>query len=208
MDCLSSDFEKRTRRLIIRPYKSSDYKVWKEAFLNLPDSKTAFDVSGGFKKSKDQVGKKKFNNILKQQKNLRNEHELYNLAVFEKKSGKLIGFVSITGVVRWAWQKAELGYFVFNQFWKMGYGKEMTKAAIEIAFKNLKLHRLEAGIFKKNIPSKNLAKSIGMKFEGIRKKYVYAGKKRHDLEIYYITPGDIGLKTTKPSIQAESPFNL
>jgi hypothetical protein len=40
---LDENFEKKTKRLILRPYRESDFLIWKETFLNLPKPKNRWD---------------------------------------------------------------------------------------------------------------------------------------------------------------------
>jgi ribosomal-protein-alanine N-acetyltransferase len=70
----------------------------------------------------------------------------YDLIAFDKKSGKIVGFCSLMDISRAVFQNAYLGYGVLSPYWGRGFGKEMVRAVIEIAFKNLGVHRVEAGI--------------------------------------------------------------
>ncbi len=187
-----SNYEKRTRRLIIRSYKASDYQSWKDAFSD--PSVPCNDYEKRIHKDKKNLTRSSFKRIIQCQKEHQNNDTFYDFAVFERKSERLIGFVNIMGVQRVAWQKADLGYLLFSKHWGKGYGTEMLKAAIAIAFKELKLHRLEAAIRSENIPSIALAKRAGMRFENVRANYIFNGKFWENLEIFTISSEDIGVK--------------
>ncbi len=202
---LPDNFERKTRRLIIRPYRLEDYSIWKETQLNM----SSLESRSANKKrpSPKEVSPSMFKEILKEQKRLREIDNFYVLAIFEKKSNLLIGYVNIMAIMRGMWQKADLGYLLFGPYQKRGYGREMTKAGIEIAFKTIRLHRLEAVISSKNRRSINLAKSVGFKREGIRKKYLFTNGNWEDFAIYSIIPEDLGINVPSPIIEKSKPRN-
>lgn len=71
----------------------------------------------------------------------------------------------------------------------------MVNGVLEIAFKALKLHRVEAGIEPQNKRSLSLAKSIGMRREGLSKRRLFLDKKWLDMAIYAITAEEKGVKS-------------
>ena len=95
---------------------------------------------------------------------------------------------------RGVFQNAYLGYRLFNKHWNKGYGKEMVRASFCMAFENLKLHRLEAGIDPRNRRSILLARSVGMRKEGLKKRALFLNGKWQDIVIYSITCEEVGVK--------------
>ena len=71
---------------------------------------------------------------------------------------------------------------------------QAVKAIIEIGFEDLKLHRIEAGIEPNNKRSLKLARSLGMRREGIKKRALYLRKTWVDLVMFTLTCGDLGYK--------------
>ena len=155
---IESNFELKTKRLIIRPYRASDYQVWKDTYLNLPPQKNQWDSSA---RTKEQTTKSKFKAILANQAKNRKKDHFYDFTAFKKTTGEIVGHVSLMDLSRGVFQNAFLGYSVFSPHWGKGYGKEMVNAIITLAFKTLNLHRLEAGIAPANKRSIALAKSLG-----------------------------------------------
>ncbi|MCB0394346.1 MAG: GNAT family N-acetyltransferase [Bdellovibrionales bacterium] len=135
----------------------------------------------------------KFRRVLKNQSNLRRLDQFVDLAIFEKSTGQIVGSVAIMDIIRGLGQSAFLGYRIHNGFWKNGYGKEAAMAAIDIAFRELKLHRIEAGIEPSNKRSILLAKSIGLRKEGLKKRAAHLRGKWVDLGIYSITCEEVGI---------------
>lgn len=181
---MSNYFEKKTKRLVIRPYSSSDYDVWRDAYLSLKKPKNKWDNK---LLDKNDLTKSKFKKMLQLHAIRRKKDTFYDFVAFDKNSGQLIGFSSLMDISRGIFQNAYLGYGIFNQYWGNGFGKEMVKATTEIAFKDLQIHRLEAGIEPKNKRSISLAKAIGMRREGLSKRRLYLNGKWTDLVLYAMT---------------------
>ena len=78
----------------------------------------------------------------------------------------------ILDIIRGPSQSAFLGYGLFNRHRGQGFGKEAVNAMIEIAFKDLNLHRIEAGIEPTSRRSILLARSLKLRKEGLKKRAV------------------------------------
>lgn len=182
--------ERTGKQVIVRPYKKSDYQAWKNAYLAiLPKPKNLWDITAPRDESK--LKKSDFNKILSAQKKNRNDDYFFDLGIFLK-DGTLVGRVSIMDISRQVFQNAYLGYRINNNHWGKGYGKEGVKLGLEIAFKELKLHRIEAGIEPTNKRSIALAKSIGLKREGYSKKRLYLRGKWQDMVLFVALSEDFG----------------
>lgn len=110
----------------------------------------------------------------------------YEFKVFKKEDGSYIGGVIVKTIKRRNFQWAEVGYWLLNQHWGKGYGSEMVKVMIDIAFNELCFHRLEAHINLDNIASQKTAEAAGMKFECIRKGFIFESDAWTDHIIYVI----------------------
>lgn len=60
------------------------------------------------------------------------------------------------------------------------------------------VNRLEVAINLDHVRSIRLARSIGMRREGIKGRYIYENSKWTDHIVYVANPEDIGLKANKP----------
>ena len=190
--------ERIGKQVIVRPYKKSDYQAWKTAYLSiLPKQKNAWDITAQRDESK--LKRSDFEKILASQKMNRNDDYFFDFGIFLK-DGTLIGGVSIMDISRQVFQNAYLGYRIFNNYWGKGYGKEGVRLGIDIAFKDLKLHRIEAGIEPNNRRSLNLAKSLKMRREGVKKRALFLRNKWVDLVMYTLTSEDVGRKFNTNSL--------
>lgn len=181
---------RKTRRLVIRPLEAKDYAAWKDANLRMSKPQNIWDLGP---RSPDALKKSDYRRILRDQAEKRKRDYFYHLAVFNK-SGQLIGGVSLMEVSRAISQTCFLGYRIFNGHWGRGYAKEAVQAIIDIGFRDLKLHRIEAGIEPNNRRSLNLAKSLKMRREGIKKRALFLRNTWVDLVMYTLTCEDVGLK--------------
>lgn len=185
----------RTRRLILRPLCKTDYKAWFDAYANGYPQQNKWDLAP---RKASECSKSSFDKLLKRLTALAKNDEYYRYYIFEKKSGAMIGQIDFDIFVRSTHQFANFGYQIYNRHWKKGYGKEAAYMGLKIGFKELKLNRLEAAMNLDNKISTKLAKAIGMKKEGIKKRYWFEYGKWTDHLIYVANPEDIGLKAHKP----------
>ena len=179
---------RKTRQLVIRCLVLRDYECWKQAHLKMKNPQNTWDVGSWPARSLTKV---EFKKIIRSQTEQRKKDKFYDLGIFDK-SGALVGGVSLMEVSRGISQTAYLGYSIFNNHWGQGYGKEAVQAMIEIAFEEIKLHRIEAGIEPTNKRSLKLARSLGMRREGLKKRALFLRNKWVDLVIYTLTSEDVG----------------
>ena len=185
----------KTHRLILRPLRKNDYEVWFDAYTAGLPKQNKWDMEP---KKSESFTRQWFKKIMNEHSRLAKADDYYRYYVFEKKTGTIIGQIDFDIFVRDTHQFANFGYQIYNRHWHRGFGKEAASAGLKIGFKELKLNRLEAAINLDNKVSISLAKSIGMKREGIKKRYWYEYGKWTDHLIYVANPEDIGLKPNKP----------
>ena len=184
--------DRKGKKVNVRPYKRTDYQAWRRAYLAIfPKQKNKWDISAPRDQSK--LTKDDFNKILNSQKKNRDDDYFFDFGIFLK-DGTLVGGVSIMDISRQVFQNAYLGYRIYNNHWGKGYGKEGVKLAIDIAFKDLKLHRLEAGIEPTNGRSISLAKRIGLKREGYSKRRLFLRGKWLDMVLFVARSEDFGVQ--------------
>lgn len=156
-----------SRRIIIRPYKVSDYKRCRKSDLQRDAKRNDFDepISIASIESKDKFKE----NVEKFRKNGKLGHH-YVLGVFLNKNAEHIGQVDIFTInnqLQWG----NLGYQIQNQFWGNGYATEASKLVLKMSFEDLGFHRIEAATEMKNKASIKVAKKSGMIYEGKRLKF-------------------------------------
>lgn len=159
----------KSRRLELRPLKLSDYKAWHTGWSGRAKHKTKWDV-GQLPKSK--LTLRGFKTRLSRDNRRAKAGEHFAFGLFHRKTGDWLGTVDIL-IINHELKWANLGYGINNQHWGHGYAPEGAKLALEIAFKKLKLHRVEASTETGNRPSRKTALRAGLRYEGTRKKFYF-----------------------------------
>jgi len=92
--------------------------------------------------------------------------------VYRRSDDALLGVFNFSEIVRGAFRSSYLGYFGFAPHSKQGYMTEGMALALDVAFRKLKLHRVEANIQPTNARSIALAARIGFTREGFSRRYI------------------------------------
>jgi ribosomal-protein-alanine N-acetyltransferase len=108
------------------------------------------------------------------------------LLVCRKEDDAIVGVVNISNIILGVFRSAYLGYYGFGGFERQGLMKEGLRAVVKHAFRDLKLHRLEANIQPGNAPSIALARSCGFALEGYSPRYLKIGGRWRDHERWAI----------------------
>jgi len=96
----------------------------------------------------------------------------------------IVGVFNIGEVVRGVFQSAYLGYYAFSPHAGAGYMAEGLELTLAVAFRVLKLHRVEANIQPANLRSLALARDAGFVREGYSRRYVrIAGRWRDHVRL-------------------------
>lgn len=110
----------------------------------------------------------------------------YTYGIFRTEDDVMMGTLNLFGIVRGPIQGAWLGYFLGEKYNGKGYTTSATKEAIQIAFKQLHLHRIEAGAMPKNVRSVRVLEKCGLVKEGLSKKNVLVNGKWEDHYLFAI----------------------
>lgn len=110
--------------------------------------------------------------LLKKQKLKIENGTLFKFWIYKKSSNQLIGSIAFNNIIRGAFQSCHLGYKLDKDEINQGYMTEALKAAIDYAFKELNLHRIEANIMPKNKASLKVVEKLGFINEGSSKNYL------------------------------------
>jgi len=120
----------------------------------------------------------KYREFLKQTRRLNQE----SFFVVVERSNDLAGVINIGAIVRGYFQSAPLGYYSFVPNAGKGFMYAGLRKAIGYAFRELKLHRLEANVQPTNDRSVNLVRSLGFRLEGYSPKYLKISGRWQDHE--------------------------
>jgi ribosomal-protein-alanine N-acetyltransferase len=102
----------------------------------------------------------------------------------------LLGAVELSQIARGAFQSAYLGYHIGAPFARQGYLREGLALTLDYAFRQLRLHRLEANIQPENIASIALVQTLGFQREGYSRRYLKLGGRWRDHQRWAILAED------------------
>ena len=104
--------------------------------------------------------------------------------------GAIVGGMALSQIFRKAFQNAYLGYHLAEKFTGRGYMTETVELVLKYAFRDLKLHRVEANVQPENKPSIAVLQRCGFKKEGFSPKYLKVGGRWRDHERWAIVVED------------------
>lgn len=118
---------------------------------------------------------------IRYEKELREKGIEYRFRIFKKEQPeKNIGNVAVSNIIRGVLQSAFLGYSIDKNENGKGIATEAISKVIEISFKELKLHRLEANVIPTNKSSIRVVEKLNFTKEGYSKQYCKINDKWED----------------------------
>jgi [ribosomal protein S5]-alanine N-acetyltransferase len=93
-----------------------------------------------------------------------------------------VGVFNFSHIVRGAFQSVYLGYYALEPFAGQGYMSEGLALAIDVAFRKLRLHRIEVNVQPTNVRSTALVRRAGFTREGFSRRYVKIAGRWRDHE--------------------------
>lgn len=117
---------------------------------------------------------------IKEENEKRKRDLLYSFGIFLVEQGELIGTVALSEVERGPLQSCWIGYCLDKHHNGKGYTTEAVRLVVSYAFRELKLHRIEAGVMPHNIGSMKVLEKAGFHKEGIARENVKINGKWED----------------------------
>jgi len=93
--------------------------------------------------------------------------------ILEDGSERLIGQITMGGIVFGAMRGAHIGYWLDQNYVNRGLTTRAVSLLTGFAFSELSLHRVEINLRPENVASKRVAEKCGYVFEGIRPNYLH-----------------------------------
>lgn len=115
------------------------------------------------------------------------EDRAYAFGVFTGEDESLVGRVALANVVRGSWQNATLGYFVARRFNGRGYATDAVRLALRFAFETARLHRVQAAVMPRNVPSRRVLEKAGFVEEGFARRYLQINGVWEDHVLFALT---------------------
>ena len=103
-----------------------------------------------------------------------------------RQGGEIVGVANLSEIVRGVFQSAYLGFYAHVQYAGRGLMKEGLQLLLRHAFRDLKLHRIEANVQPGNRSSLALVQALGFQREGFSPRYLKIGGRWRDHERWAI----------------------
>ncbi len=171
-------------------------KLWKgkKVFLRYPKSEDLAEFIALNKSSrrfhkglvKTSVDKQGFDDYLA--RNEREENECF--LICRNTDGAIVGVINLSQIFRGVFQNAYLGYYLGGKFTGFGFMAEAVDLILRFAFKELKLHRVEANVQPRNLASIAVLQKTGFTKEGFSPKYLKISGRWRDHERWAIIAED------------------
>lgn len=114
----------------------------------------------------------------------------YVFGVFLRETNRLIGRIELSGIARGPFQNANVGYFLDKDHNGRGYTTEGISLCVNYAFEQVGLHRIQAGVMPRNLPSIRVLEKAGFRYEGLARRYLKINGSWEDHALYAITAED------------------
>jgi ribosomal-protein-alanine N-acetyltransferase len=166
----ASTLELTGRRVVLRPLAVGDFEAWREVRIRarswlvkweprpLPgqpdatDDRRIFAARCGARERERQLGSG------------------YGFGIFV--GGRFSGEINLSSVQRGPYQNAYVGYWIDEAMAGHGYTPEAFVVICRFAFEDLALHRLQASIIPRNTASRRVVAKLGLREEGIARRYL------------------------------------
>ena len=158
----------RTQNLILRAPLAGDYSAWASLRMESRDFLTPWEPVW----TEDDLTRASFRLRVKRAAREIATDEAYSLFVLDARSEALLGGLTL-GLVRCGVAQAcTLGYWMGQRHAGKGHMTEAVRGALDFAFSELALHRVEAACLPTNEPSRRLLERVGFTREGEARGYL------------------------------------
>jgi [ribosomal protein S5]-alanine N-acetyltransferase len=118
-----------------------------------------------------------------------------------REGGEIVGVINLNSIIRRAFHSAFLGYYGFLPHAKQGLMYEGMRLVLQHAFRELKLHRVEANIQPGNAASIALVRKCGFTREGFSRRYLKVYGRWRDHERWALLAEDFRRVKATPHCQ-------
>lgn len=104
--------------------------------------------------------------------------------------GEVAGRLTLSAIVRGAFQSCSMGYWLSQDRTGRGYATQAVNAAVDLAFTELALHRVQAATLVSNSASQNVLSRAGFERIGLAPRYLRIAGRWQDHLLFQRVSGD------------------
>ena len=123
----------------------------------------------------------------------------YVYAITDREGGALLGAMGLVAAPAWA--RAELGYWITRPRWGEGLATEAARALLEWGFATQMFERIDATYLLRNPASARVMEKLGMRFEGVHRRFYRRDGRFEDVGRYAILREEFG-RVPKPATES------
>lgn len=113
-----------------------------------------------------------------------------HLLITHRGTGQILGSLNINSIIRGAFQSASIGYWVVQDAQGQGIASWAVSQAKELAFGELKLHRLQGETLVHNAASRRVLTKNGFDLYGLAADYLKIAGKWQEHALYQLLHSD------------------
>jgi len=173
--------------IMLRPPRMGDYENWVHLRRESREFLTPWEPTW----PADDLTRSAYRSRVKRYLRDIREDSGYAFFLFNARTGRLAGGLTLSNIRRGAAQTASLGYWIGLPFARHGLMTAAVRAVLPFGFENLKLHRIEAACLPSNEPSLRLLRRTGFTEEGFARGYLKIDGVWRDHVLFAMLAGDI-----------------
>lgn len=154
--------------VMLRAPRMSDFTAWASLRAASRDHLTPFEPEW----QPDELSRHAFKERVKRYRREARNDEGHAFLVFETASGVLVGGITLGNIRRGVAQMGVVGYWIGATAKRRGYATAALRAVTDYAFRDLRLHRVEAACMPSNAASLRTLERCGFGREGIAARYL------------------------------------
>jgi [ribosomal protein S5]-alanine N-acetyltransferase len=173
-------------RVLLRPLKVDDWEAWRDVRVRCRQWLEQWEPRAEPGASDPVADREAFRARCGAWERQRHFDAAYGFGLFLA-NGRFAGEVSLGSLHRGPFQMGYVGYWVDQELAGHGYVPEGVVLLMRYSFDALDLHRLEAAIVPRNLPSRRVAEKLGLRDEGTAVRFLQIQGVYEDHVRYAIT---------------------
>ncbi len=158
------------RRVMLRPLVVSDFPAWREVRRRSADWLTKWEPAHIPGQPDVVEDRDAFAVRCSARQRERQLGTGFGFGIFV--DGEFAGEVNLSSVQRGPFQSAYVGYWIDQKQAGHGYVPEAVVVLARFVFEDLRLHRMQIAIIPRNVASRRVVDKLGVREEGIARRYL------------------------------------
>ena len=177
------------RRLTLRPLTPSDYSAWREVRIRNQDWLTKWEPKRIPGQADPTQSRDAFSMRCSARSRERQMGTGYGFGIFVD-GRTFCGEINLNSVQRGPFQSCYVGYWIDEAHAGNSYMSEALVLTAQCAFERLNLHRIQIAIIPRNSNSRRVVEKLGIREEGVARRYLEINGVWEDHIRYAITAED------------------